>query len=73
LGELRLMDSQKAHSAELRERAVTMVFELRAESGDARGSIATVGQRLGINTDTLRNWVKKAETASGQRPGHDKR
>jgi transposase len=46
-----------------------MVFELRAETGNARGSIARVGQRLGINSETLRNWVQKAETDSGQRPG----
>ena len=52
-----------------RERAVAMVFELRAETGNARGSIARVGHRLGINTETLRNWVQKAEVDSGQRPG----
>jgi transposase len=46
-----------------------MVFELRAESGNARGSIARVGQRLGVNPETLRNWVEKAEIDSGQRPG----
>jgi transposase len=46
-----------------------MVFELRAESGNARGSIARVGQRLGINPETLRNWVEKSEVDSGQRPG----
>jgi transposase len=59
----------KSHFAELRERAVQMVFELRAETGEARGSIARVGQRLGINTETLRNWVNKAEVDSGERPG----
>jgi transposase len=63
------MASRKAHPAELRERAVSMVFELRAETGNARGSIARVGHRLGINTETLRNWVQKAEVDSGQRPG----
>ena len=46
-----------------------MVFEVRAETGNARGSIARVGHRLGINTETLRNWVQKAEVDSGQRPG----
>ena len=46
-----------------------MAFELRAETGNARGSIARVGHRLGINTETLRNWVNKAEVHSGQRPG----
>ena len=52
-----------------KERAVAMVFELRAESGSTRGSLARVGERLGINPETLRNWVEKAEVDSGQRPG----
>lgn len=63
------MVSRKPHPAELRERAVQMVFELRSETGNARGSIARVGHRLGINTETLRSWVNKAEVNSGQRPG----
>src|SRR5260370_2015654 len=46
-----------------------MVFELRAESGNARGSLARVGEKLGINPETLRNWVEKAEVDGGQRPG----
>jgi transposase len=46
-----------------------MVFELRAESGNARGSIARVGERLGVNPETLRNWVERAEIDGGQRPG----
>jgi transposase len=63
------MVSRKPHPAELRERAVQMAFGLRAETGEARGSIARVGHGLGINTETLRNWVNKAEVDSGQRPG----
>jgi len=46
-----------------------MVFELRAESGESRGSLARVGERLGINPETLRNWVERAEIDGGQRPG----
>ena len=63
------MVSRKPHPAELRERAVQMVFELRAETGNGRGSIARVGHQLGINSETLRNWVNRAEVDSGQRPG----
>jgi len=63
------MTSRKQHPAELRERAVAMVFELRAESGSTRGSLARVGEKLGINPETLRNWVEKAEIDGGQRPG----
>lgn len=63
------MVSRKQHPAELRERAVAMVFELRAETGSTRGTLARVGERLGINPETLRNWVERAEIDNGQRPG----
>ena len=63
------MTYRKQHPAELRDRAVAMVFELRAVSGSSRGTLASVGQKLGVNPETLRNWVEKAEIDSGQRPG----
>src|ERR1700684_4413684 len=63
------MASRNQHPAELRERAGAMVFELRAESGSARGTLARVGERLGINPETRGNWLEKAEVDSGQRPG----
>src|SRR5271155_6220015 len=63
------MASRNQHPAELRERAVAMVFELRAASGSSRGALASVGHKLGINPETLRNWVEKAEVDGGQRPG----
>jgi transposase len=62
------MASRKQHPAELRERAEAAAM-LRAESGNPRGSIARVGERLGINPETLRNWVERAEIDGGQRPG----
>jgi transposase len=46
-----------------------MVFEVRAEADNPRGSIARVAERLGINKETLRNWVAQAEVDDGQRPG----
>ena len=51
------MTSRKQHPAELRERAVAMVFELRAASGSSRGTLASVGQKLGVNPEALRNWA----------------
>ena len=63
------MVSRKPYPAELRERAVRMVFEVRAETDNPRGSIARVADRLGINKETLRNWVAQAEVDDGQRPG----
>jgi transposase len=46
-----------------------MVFDLREQDGNGRGALRRVGERLGINPETLRNWVQKAEIDSGQRPG----
>jgi transposase len=63
------MVSRKALPAELRERAVKMVLELRAESGETRGTVARVARQLGVNSETLRNWVSQAEVDSGERGG----
>ncbi|HCU95205.1 MAG TPA: hypothetical protein DHU96_21845 [Actinobacteria bacterium] len=63
------MVSGKPHPAELRERAVKIVIEVRAETDNPRGSIARVAERLGLNKGTLRNWVAQAEVDEGQRPG----
>ena len=54
---------------ELRERAVRMVFEVRAETGGARGAIASVADKLGIHRESLRHWVRQAEIDGGRRGG----
>jgi transposase len=46
-----------------------MVFEVREQTGQRPGAIARVGDQLGVNRETLRNWVKQAEIDGGQRPG----
>jgi transposase len=54
---------------ELRERAVRMVLEIRRETGDKQGTVTRVARELGIGTESLRQWVKRAEVDSGHRPG----
>lgn len=63
------MPAPKKYPDELRERAVRMVFEMRERTGQRKGAIARVGEQLGINPETLRNWINAAEVDAGQRPG----
>jgi transposase len=63
------MPAPRKYPDEVRERAVRMVFEIGEESGQQQGAIARVADRLGINRETLRNWVEQAEIDGGQRPG----
>jgi transposase len=63
------MPAPKKYSDELRDRAVRMVFQVQRESGRRQGAVAGVAVKLGVNRETLRNWVRQAEVDSGQRPG----
>jgi len=61
--------SQRRYPAELKERAVRLVFELRRESGRAQGEITRVAGQLGVGTESLRTWVRQAEIDAGKRAG----
>src|SRR6266536_6544528 len=63
------MPAPRKYPDEVRERAVRMVFQIREESGQQQGAIARVADRLVVNRETLRNWVKQAEIDSGKRAG----
>ncbi|MGH8996726.1 MAG: transposase [Acidimicrobiales bacterium] len=54
---------------EVRERAVRMVFEHQDEYSSQWKAIESIAAKLSINHETLRQWVRRAETDAGQRPG----
>ena len=60
--------SQKRYPPELKARAVRMALETIAETGERQGVVGRVARQLGIGVETLRTWVKQAESGGG-RPG----
>jgi transposase len=54
---------------EVRERAVRMVLEHQDEYPSQWKAIESISAKLSINHETLRIWVRRAETDAGERPG----
>ena len=54
---------------ELRERAIRLVLEAKKDPGSASSACRPIGERLGINPETLHGWVQRAEIDAGTRPG----
>jgi transposase len=54
---------------ELRERAIRPVFEHQDEHPSQWAAITLIAHKFGVSAETLRKWVRRAETDDGVRPG----
>jgi len=62
--------TSKRYPAELRERAVRMVDEIRADHTSDWAAMTQVARLLGVGTpETVRSWCRRAEIDAGRRPG----
>jgi transposase len=59
----------KKYPQELKERAVRMVLEHGSEYPTQWSAICSISGKLGMSAETLRTWVRQAETDKGLRPG----
>jgi transposase len=63
-------NASRRYPPELRERAVRMVAEVRGDHDSEWAAIGKVAQLLGVTSaETVRQWVRRAEVAAGDRPG----
>ena len=66
------MSAPKKYPVELRDRAIRLVEDLLADEQlqlSVTGACSRVAEQLGINRDTLRGWVKQAQSDAGAKPG----
>lgn len=63
------MSRRGRYPQELRERAVRMVQEHRGEYASEWAAITSIAGKLGVGTEALRLWLRRAQVDQHHRPG----
>ena len=63
------MNTSRRYPREVRERAVRMVFDQEGEYDSQWAAITSIAGKFGMTPETLRKWVRQAETDEGRRAG----
>jgi transposase len=63
------MKKSTRYSPEVRERAVRLVLEHKREYDSQWAAISSIAGKIGCSAETLRKWVRRAETDAGRREG----
>jgi transposase len=68
---MQTMPAPRKYPQELRDRSIRLVREAMKEEPDVslNKMVIRIGQRVGVNPDTLRGWVKQARVDAGEVPG----
>ena len=61
--------SQRRYPPELKQRAIELVVKASAEQGYRYGAVTRIARQLGVNEESLRQWVRQAEIDHGERAG----
>ncbi len=67
LGKVHVMPSK--YDPETRAKAVRLVREHREDYPSEWAAITAVSKRLGMNAETLRNWIRQQQVDEGDRDG----
>ena len=67
LGKVWLMPSK--YDPETRAKAVRLVLDHRGDYRSEWAAIKAVSSRLGMNAETLRNWIRQQQVDDGQHDG----